>query len=71
MSEMVDRVARAIERAMAEQMDPTPGYLARAAIEAVREPTEGMELAGDQVGHYSDAPAACTVWLAMIDEALK
>lgn len=66
MSEMVERVARAIERAMAEQMDPTPGYLARAAIEAVREPTEGMVTMGASCFPFGIR----RVWEAMIAQAL-
>jgi hypothetical protein len=44
---------------------------ARRLIQEMREPTEAMALAGEQVGHYSDAPTAISVWTAMIDEALK
>jgi hypothetical protein len=65
MSEMVERVARAIQdRARIYDCDPGDPIeawaieSARAAIEAMREPT------GPMVDHYPD-------WQAMIDEALK
>jgi len=51
---------------------------ARAAIAAMREPTEGMEDAGGRVddwiedhGICSDENAVTMTWLAMVDEALK
>lgn len=87
MSEMVERVAKAqwdLDRASGGR--PAWGdadhehrsaamELARAAIEAMREPTEGMIDAGAD----ADAPewggiglmAALTAWCLMIDEALK
>lgn len=71
MSEMVERVAKAI---MARFNDPLPFHaeeLARAAIEAMREPTNAMERAGDEYGRFTNGPSACVVWEAMIDEALK
>lgn len=44
---------------------------ARAAIEAMREPTEGMVEPGALAGEmYGNTDAAAT-WRAMIDEALK
>lgn len=83
MSEMVERVAKAI----LETMDLTDGLdgtaaenYARAAIEAMREPTEAMFCAGDEriiealndhtriLRHVTPAQDA---WQAMIDEALK
>jgi hypothetical protein len=70
MSEMVERVARAIDKAMQEQHDPTPGYLARAAIEAMREPTIDMLRVADvPVGGDYLSPKEC--WRGMIDAALK
>lgn len=63
---MVERVARAIDRAMTEQMDPTPGYLARAAIAAMREPTEGMVTTGASCFPFGIR----RVWEAMIAHAL-
>lgn len=89
MSDMVERVAAAIERAN----DSAPSFgmkvsdiiklMARAAIEAMREPTERMALAGDGVGRYQHCDGEDgnwhewyehdpeEVWQAMIDEALK
>ena len=79
MSEMVDRVAKALSDQMEADM---PSFTvmswdkctdqarevfrkrARAAIEAMREPTERMS---DCISSY-DNP---TIWQAMIDEALK
>ena len=42
--------------------------LARAAIEAMREPTETMDNAGEQ---WCDQTSAMVVWQAMIDAALN
>lgn len=72
MSEMIDRVAKAISGA------PFPSKCslkkARAAIEAMREPTDAMIKGNDEI--Y--ASRTCTVCLGavegyrrMIDEALK
>jgi hypothetical protein len=68
MSEMIERVARAIDRAISEQHDPTPGYLARAAIQALRNPTREMLERGyeNNFGYYPTQ-----AWQAMIDEVLK
>lgn len=69
MSEMVERVAQAICG------DDNPANIltihrirARAAIEAMREPTEAMVYADTVKEWPSDA---CAAWKAMIDEALK
>lgn len=35
--DLIERVARAIEEAIGSQYDPTPAYLARAALSAIRE----------------------------------
>ncbi len=91
MSEMVERVAMAMW-AKKEQLTPNPRVswenaeakdqafmleVARAAIEAMREPTEamkdagGMELAGLWDSDDSPYSAAENVWLACIDAALK
>lgn len=74
---MVERVARAIMRDDFEGDDMwnssgrllRDSYLknARAAIEAMREPTEGMAGAGNSLGH-EEAPS--TYYEAMIDAAL-
>lgn len=67
MSEMVDRVARAISKCVSDSDRYWPSYVlaARAAIEAMREPTEAMKEAGGfEVG-------AWVAWTPMIDEALQ
>jgi hypothetical protein len=71
MSEMIVRVADAIKVAKKAKQDSDTGdqwwtydELARAAITAMREPTEKMI---EPVEDYE----ALTVWHAMIDEALK
>lgn len=96
MSEMVERVARAVHTtARASQNVPEPpmsdemwriywgslagarghlGNLARAAIAAMREPTDGMDMAGEIHGIDSDCQMECNaigVWQAMIDKALE
>lgn len=80
MSEMVERVARAIQHM--HDTGPKEHYLAfaRAAIEAMREPTPEMYsaaayadwLAGDDAHrqHKIHAPMDAK-WRAMIDAALK
>ena len=84
MSEMVERVARAIARN--HDIDPdwgsppmwqTPWLIAdaRAAIEAMREPTEKMDTAGfgalPLADGYSLADDFKKVWYAAIDAALE
>jgi hypothetical protein len=74
-SEMVEAVAKAI----VGRMDTSYSWqeaveVARAAIAAMREPTEAMEVAAEDVvlsRPASQKHAAATVWQAMIDEALK
>lgn len=86
MSEMVERVARAIHNAKpgnawdwlreyAKGGDQTAKGIiddrmleARAAIEAMREPTEDMSVAALDCGPDRDA---VTYWKVMIDAALK
>lgn len=75
MSEMVERVAKAIESAMDSEVPMEGDYIliARVAIDAMREITDSMRKAGDaeipdNVGYTNDAAA---VFRAMIDEALK
>lgn len=81
MSEMVERVARAIaEEINGGKFDDARWYnddqrdvhrrRARAAIEAMREPTEAMLTAGDSAMIRKD-DAAADAWQAMVDEALK
>ena len=84
MSEMIERVARALLFDRAGQdlwdvvSDEGDGYgylgkndyiaLARAAIEAMREPTMVMGVAADCTSPQTPAD---NIWRAMIDEALK
>lgn len=78
MSEMVDRVAKAMKVAAVRGGQPSITHsmlpvMALAAIEAMREPTWAMVEIGnseipDNVGYANDATA---VYRAMIDEALK
>ncbi len=63
MSDMIERVAKAI----CGPEDPCRLDLARAAIEAMREPTDAMCGAWD----VGDTPEAKPCWQAMIDEALR
>lgn len=69
MSDMVDRVARAIHTLRHN----TPEQQARAAIEAMREPTEAMVSDGDHSnGWYRvGEEEAVLCWHAMIDAALS
>lgn len=77
MSEMVERVARAIEIVTPDGISPVSELMARAAIEAMREPTEIMKAKGYQApgalfglnASIWDAAACC--WRAMIEEALR
>lgn len=60
MNEMIDRVARAIEGALPNQMKHLGPLLARAAIEALADPTDAMiEAAG--VAAYGPAFSDPTV----------
>lgn len=69
MSEMIERVARAISIRMGE-FPCTDQDCARAAIEAMREPTEAMS--EDGYGQAGCSKAHCTaVYSAMIEAALK
>jgi hypothetical protein len=78
MSEMVERVAVAISNAQmawkaanggddASVVDCPDEVLARAAIEAMREPTDQMVGAANRNNHPRDVDT----WRTMIDEALK
>lgn len=89
MSDMIERVARLLWAAFArdgtydeDRHDDVPFYLAtaRAAIEAMREPSEGVRQAGEEalakaedddseVGLHETIPQ--TVFKAMIDAALQ
>lgn len=75
MSEMVERVAKAIEAEVDKLNDVRniQGFyeeIARAAIAAMREPTDGMvETAFSLLPDRDPWPIA--VWRAMIDESLR
>jgi hypothetical protein len=76
MSEMVERVARAIEAKSDYVISQHHAKaLARAAIEAMREPTAAMiEAEPDDDGEFNKTNSvahARAFWQAMIDEALK
>lgn len=74
MSEMVERVARAIEATYEQFADPTPAQRARAAIEAMREPTGEMCQAAMLTAVRENKGieyAPSQGWQAMIDECLK
>ena len=67
MNEMINRVAKAI--ALRDTTDEFA--MARAAIEAMREPTDKMLSAADYSGSLEEGSSALGCWQAMIDEALK
>jgi len=74
MSEMIERVARAIAKTeiCGEELWEDFESHARAVLKAMREPTHSMTMvngAGDN-HHYLDYEARAT-WQKMIDEALK
>lgn len=68
---MIERVAEAI--VVASNREMSPNKIARAAIEAMREPTEAMQLEGLAVvckAPVSEAALPREVWRAMIAAAL-
>ena len=66
MSTMVERVAQAIAKEMGYRDPETVKFAARAAIAAMREPTEEM------IDGWIKAPGAITGgWQGMIDAALR
>jgi hypothetical protein len=69
MSDMVERVAKAIMAA--ENPDSADQYseMARAAIEAMREPTKDMAIMGHS--ELIEGGDIHSVWDAMIDEAIQ
>lgn len=70
MSEMVERVTRAIE--MGRYHRAKPETIARRAIEAMREPAEAMVAAATvRDGGCGQAEVARMNFTLMIDEALK
>ena len=74
-SEMEQRVAKAILAEQEKEAFPNNLNLARAAIEAMREPTKAMNQAGRQKAYYLGAylgdGAMALVWREMIDAALS
>lgn len=69
----IERVARAIceaEYGEGATIDTVHVRQARAAIEAMRELTPEMDMAG-QRGRYQRYGGVRTMWIAMIDEALR
>lgn len=82
MSEMVERVAVAIYSKhlgssghpwndVPDEFREGMKILARAAIAAMRDPTEAMLLAGGDLNSMGDYPSPGISWERMIDEALK
>lgn len=79
MSEMIERVAKAIEEADANGFSKLPYWeCAKVAIEAMREPTSEMIKEGEsEFFEFRPSPQDWTLastkncWQAMIDEALK
>lgn len=88
MSEMIERVAEAMWTARQEahghypddgpwasQVEMVKDWVraeVRAAIEAMREPTKAMELAGDLKLTWAEVTyGPDEIWRAMVDEALK
>jgi hypothetical protein len=73
MSEMVERVARAIEDSLNSDLDDAWKKAARAAIEAMREPTEEMVKDGDK--YIDETPHflshARDTWVLMTSIALR
>lgn len=78
-NEMVERVARAIDDSLTGEVEMVvAGYFAlraaaRAAIEAMREPTDAMVKGSDWVRPMYDdpIPSPTEYYQAMIDEILK
>jgi hypothetical protein len=74
---MVERVSRALNAAVQDDDNEMAcviianrdDILARAAIEAMREPTDAMTEAGDEMADWECN--ADRIWQAMIDQALK
>lgn len=68
MTEMIDRVAEALAKVSATaQTQVAFSDYARAAIQAMRTPTQDMLLAGR---HYPETRREWGIWQAMIDAAL-
>ena len=73
----IEEVAMAMNRRARYKKDDDRNYyvdnwleIARAAVEAMREPTRAMCDAGDATAEYWDCLDADTTWIAMIDAIL-
>lgn len=66
---MIEKIARAMELDLAKRgiLHSECALLARAALEAMREPTEAMFLVGNDTYEYDMTPER---WCSMIDAAL-
>ncbi len=74
MSEIVDRVAKVLVDSMRSQDGAFIDLklMAKAVIEAMREPTKEMlDKGAEAFAHYTDEQESTHLWQAMIDEALK
>lgn len=75
MSEMIERVARTLANCAMEPFNdltrPKFESDARAAVEAMREPTAEMQKAFYALDAVSTPTGSYAGWKAMIDEALK
>jgi len=83
MSEMVARVAQAMAAAHGLEVDASYRIAARAAVQAMREPTEAMKAAAlaempespddpdTGIAMFDASADVPNIWIAMIDEALK
>jgi len=70
MTDMIERVAKAINDAMIKHGDYKPDELARAAIAAMREPTEEMYQGVCALNKRWQDSNSAEIWQAMIDAAL-
>jgi hypothetical protein len=71
MTDMIERVAKAINDAMLQHGDYKPDELARAAIAAMREPTNEQYEALSATGKMWRELDSRTVWQTYIDAALE
>lgn len=72
MTEMVDRMARAIFRIAPHEAVPRAAReAAQRGIAVMREPTAAMMAVGTDADFEGQDTNAIAVWLAMIDAALK
>ena len=74
MSEMIERLILAMQDIAGKEdlNEVRAESLARAAIRAMRKPTQEMLDAGAEAfAHYTDDQESTHLWQAMIDEALK